>query len=225
MIFIDHGLSAHCFEKNKTIFDCFKTILTIKYHNKCIISYVVFFCIKQTGCFKHLRRFKTDNQKTIKNVIRFFLLGIILFSFGCAHYLSKDFKNAALKLNTPQLIDEYQRQNFSYATTSDGYGCGGVDISYGTRGCSPSYIYYSQKGNCAAYTTFAVYCLRQAGYKAYPIKLFVKWPSWFVPRASPRDYHYAVLYNEMDKWYIMEDATQVEYLVHSTLSKNCLLKF
>lgn len=146
-----------------------------------------------------------DNQKTMKNLIRFFLLGIILISFGCAHYLSKEFKNAALKLNTPQLIDKYQRQHFSYATTSDGYGCGGVDISYSTAGCSPSYIYYSKKGNCAAYTTFAIYFLREVGYEAYPLKVHSQWPSWFVPGAFPRDYHYMALYKDNNKWYVMDN--------------------
>jgi len=146
-----------------------------------------------------------DSQKAIKDVIRVFLLAIALISFGCAHYLSEDFKSEALKLNAPKLIDEYQRQNFSYATTRDGYGCGGVDISYGTGGCSPSYIYRSKKGNCAAYTTFAVYCLRQAGYEAYPLKVYSAWPSWFVPGSYPRDYHYMALYEENNKWYVMDN--------------------
>lgn len=145
------------------------------------------------------------NQKTMKNLIRFFLLGIILISFGCAHYLSREFKNAAFELNTPKLIDSYQQRNFSYATTHDGYGCGGVDISYSTVGCSPSYIYHSKKGNCAAYTTFAVYFLRQAGYKAYPLKVYSQWPSWFAPGARPRHYHYMALYKENNKWYVMDN--------------------
>jgi len=115
----------------------------------------------------------------------------------------KDFKTVTERLNAPKIIDIYQRKNFSYATTSAGYGCGGVDISISTRSCSPSYIYHTKKGNCAAYTTHAVNCLKQAGYEAYPIKVFIKWPSSFVPRAFPRDYHYLVIYNEMDKWYTM----------------------
>jgi hypothetical protein len=145
------------------------------------------------------------NQKTVKNLIRFFLLGITLISFGCAHHPREDFNDAVLRLNTPQLIDKYQGRHFSYATTRDGYGCGGVDISYSTAGCSPSYIFHSRKGNCAAYTTFAVYCLQQAGYEAYPLKVYSQWPSWFVPGAYPRDYHYMVLYKVNNKWYVMDN--------------------
>jgi len=145
------------------------------------------------------------NQKLAKSLIKFLFLLLILLSLGCATFLSEEFKSATFKLNTPQLIDEYQRQHFSYATTSDGYGCGGVDISISTAGCSPGYIFNSKKGNCAAYTTFAVYCLRQAGYEAYPLKVYSQWPSWFVPGAHPRDYHYIALYKDNNKWYVMDN--------------------
>ncbi len=109
-----------------------------------------------------------DYKSIMKNLIRFLIIVTIFIFFGCAHHLSEEFKNAALKLNTPQLINEYQQNFFSYATTFDGYGCGGVDISYSTAGCSPSYIFHYRKGNCVAYTKFSVYCLRQAGYEDLP---------------------------------------------------------
>jgi len=144
-------------------------------------------------------------KRSIEKLFRLFLLGVVLVAFGCAHHLSEGFKKEALKLNTPQLIDEYQQQNFSYATTRDGYGCGGPDISYKAGVCSPSYIYYSKKGNCAAYTMFAVYFLQQAGYEAYPLKVYSSWPSSFVPGSYPRDYHYMALYKNSNKWYVMDN--------------------
>ena len=127
------------------------------------------------------------NYKLLKRIVVFTFLWILLISIGCAHQVKKEFISATISLNTPELIDKYQRKNFSYATTSEGYGCGGVDISISTRGCYPDYIFISKKGNCAASTKFATYCLKQAGYEAYPIKIYSKWPSSFVPGAWPRD--------------------------------------
>ena len=140
-------------------------------------------------------------QKLLKVRKQLLLIGLILAFGGCAQHLSGDFNDVVLKLNTPQLIDKYQRRHFSYATTRAGYGCGGVNISHSTAQCSESYIFRSKKGNCAAYTTFAVYCLRQGGYEAYPLKVYLQWPSWFVPGAYPRDYHYMALYKDQNKWY------------------------
>ena len=144
-----------------------------------------------------------NSKKLLINMKPLLIIGIVLIFFGCA--MTKEFKETAARLNTPQLIDEYQRQNFSYATTGEGYGCGGVDISYSTKGCSPGYIFSSKKGNCAAYTTFAVYCLRQAGYEAYPIRIHSQWPSWLFPNFHPRDFHYVALYKQNGKWYIMDN--------------------
>jgi len=49
-------------------------------------------------------------QRAVKILIRYFLIIIILLSIGCAHHLSEDFKNAALTLNSPQMINEYQQR-------------------------------------------------------------------------------------------------------------------
>ena|GEM_PF-7128962 len=152
-----------------------------------------------------VRRSEINYHKLSKVTKQLLLLGLILAFGGCAHHLREDFNDAVLRLNTPQLIDKYQRRHFSYATTREGYGCGGVDISHSTASCSPGYIFQSKKGNCAAYTTFAVYCLRQAGFEAYPLKVYSPWPSWFVPGAYPRDYHYMALYKDNNKWYVVDN--------------------
>ena len=144
-------------------------------------------------------------RKSLKVRKQLLLIGVILAFGGCAHQLSEDFNDVVLKLNTPRLIDKYQRRHFSYATTREGYGCGGVNISHSTAQCSESYIFRSKKGNCAAYTTFAVYCLRQAGYEAYPLKIYSRRPSWFVPEAYHRNYHYVALYKDQNKWYVMDN--------------------
>lgn len=136
---------------------------------------------------------------------RLSLSGVLLFSVCCAHHVSSKFKNETLRLNTPQLISEYQQKNFSYGKTREGFGCGGADTSHNTSGCSPEFIFNSKKGNCAAYTTFAVYCLRQAGYEAYPAKVYSKWPVSFIPRIKTRDYHYVALYKERGRWFLIDN--------------------
>ncbi len=138
--------------------------------------------------------------------VQLFLLALMLVFSSCVHY-SNDFDAVTSRLNTPHRIDKYQRKNFSYATTFEGYGCGGVgvDISVNTSECSPEFIFHAKKGNCGAFTTFAVYCLRKAGYEAYPLKIYFLWPARAFPRAKHRNYHYMALYKEKNKWYIMDN--------------------
>ena len=133
-------------------------------------------------------------------------LAMTIAAWGCMDSPRwSDFDTVTARLNRPELIDRYQAIKFSYATTGEGYGCGGVDISGSTDGCSPAYIFGAGRGNCAAYTTFAVHALRKAGYEAYPVKVYSYWPSWFAPGAMIRDYHYLTLYRTAGKWYILDN--------------------
>lgn len=145
--------------------------------------------------------------------ILFLLLGIVLIS--CAHigYITPEFESVTSTLNSPELIDKFQRANFSYAQTWEGYGCGGVDISHSSKGCSAGYIFKTKKGNCAAHAVFAVYCLKKAGYEAYVME--VKSDTGGVPSGTrvshggrtwvAVDYHYVALYKDHGKWFVMDD--------------------
>jgi len=144
----------------------------------------------------------------IMKKISFLLLGIVLV--GCAHfsYITPEFESITSSLNTPELISNYQFQNFSYAQTWEGYGCGGVDISHSSKVCSPGYIFKTKKGNCAAYTRFALYCLKKAGYEASVVKVRVKPPK--SGRYSGRravDYHYVVVfkYKNQNMWGVFDN--------------------
>ena len=131
--------------------------------------------------------------------ISFLFLGIMLV--GCAHtsYITPEFESVTSSLNTPELISHYQSQNFSYAQTWEGFGCGGVDISNSSKVCSPGYIFSSKKGNCAAYSRFALYCLKKAGYESWIVKVWVKPATEGRYAGSPVDYHYVTVFKYKDE--------------------------
>lgn len=142
--------------------------------------------------------------------ILFLLLGSMLI--GCAHmsYITPEFESVTSTLNTPALISKYQRKNFSYGQTWEGHGCGGVDIKGSSEGCPPGYIFSTKVGNCAAFSRFAWYCLKKAGYETYVVKV--------VSEQSPIgggkyggtrrvDYHYIAVFKskDQDKWWVMDN--------------------
>ncbi len=137
------------------------------------------------------------------------LICFLLLLYSCAHpQRFNSFEEAVANLNTPQLIHEYQRTYFYYATHSEGGGCANSDFYYTLIGCPPDFIFNNHgRGNCGAFTTFAVHCLRQAGYEAYPMYIHSDWPPSFNPGVSPRDYHIVTLYKENADWYILDDGS------------------
>jgi hypothetical protein len=94
-----------------------------------------------------------------------------------------DFEIVTDRLNSPELINYYERANFRY-------------VSHGE--CSGSFkgIFQLQKGCCSDYTAFSEYCLRKAGYNAYAIQ--VKSP-------TGKKYHVVCEYEDKNgKKYIMD---------------------
>jgi len=138
----------------------------------------------------------------------FLLLGIVLI--GCAHlsYITPEFESVTSGLNTPELISHYQLDNFSYGQTWEGFGCGGPDISGTSIVCSPGYIFSTKKGNCAAYSRFALHCLKKAGYEAWVVKVWVK-PEMGGRYGGSRavDYHYVVVfkYKDQNMWGVLDN--------------------
>ncbi|MCK5311211.1 MAG: hypothetical protein KAJ62_03835 [Desulfobacteraceae bacterium] len=148
-------------------------------------------------------------QKTFLCINTLMIIGILLIFSTIVHGKSQPFKSyeeASKKLNTPKLIDEYQKKYFKWASTRRGGGCGDKwNIGVNLDGCPKSFIFDNKgKGNCGAHTTFAVDCLRKAGYEAYPLYIYQSWGGWS-PKVKPRDYHIVTLYKENGKWYIMNN--------------------
>jgi len=152
-------------------------------------------------------------RKTSTSTRIFILLGIILVLSSCAHKQPqpyKHFEEASKKLNTPTLISDYQQKYFEWKTNDQGGGCIGVngivDIGVNLAECPPSFIFDNNgKGNCGASTTFAIYLLRKAGYEAYALYTYWKWPDQLAPGHQPRDYHIMTLYKEKGKWYTINN--------------------
>jgi len=102
--------------------------------------------------------------------------------------------------------NDFQKKHFEWASTSQGGGCAGIDIGINLEACPPDFIFNNKgRGNCGAFTTFAVDCLRKAGYQAYPLSIYKKWPDSLAPGHQPRDYHIMTLYKENGKWYTMDN--------------------
>ena len=150
-----------------------------------------------------------NNQKILTGTWIFIFIGLILVLLSCSHKQPqpyKSFEEASTMLNTPRLINEYQKKYFEWASTRQGGGCNKWNIGVSLKGCPPSFIFNNKgKGNCGAYTTFALNCLRKAGYEAYPIYTYLKWDDSFASGIQPRDYHIMTLYKENDKWYTLDN--------------------
>lgn len=58
---------------------------------------------------------------------------------------------------------------------------------------------------------FAVDCLRKAGYEAYPLYIYYKWPDGLAPGHQRRDYHLMTLYRDRDngKWYTINNGLKM----------------
>jgi hypothetical protein len=152
-----------------------------------------------------------QSTKVKNNAAIFIVWTLILFLSCCAHQppqIETSFEEVVASLNSPQLIDEYQRKHFRSRHKHEGGGCGEVDIGITLEGCTPSFIYDNNKrGNCGAYTVFAVHCLRKAGHEAYPLYIYRDWGT-FAPGHSPRDYHVMTLYKDDGKWFTLDNGAR-----------------
>jgi len=77
----------------------------------------------------------------------------------------KSFSVVADRLNSPFLIDFYERRNFSYGPHPY------YELHAG--GPLPQAIFQSKIGTCSFFTSFTVYCLKRAGYYARPITVML----------------------------------------------------
>jgi hypothetical protein len=132
-------------------------------------------------------------------------VGVVILSSGLVYGQSmEEFDKVTASINTPALVDDYLKKNFKWASEQEGGGCLGVNIGLSLKDCAPNFLFQNKKGNCGAFTTFAIHCLRKAGYKAYPLYIHEKWPSSLGVGVSPRDYHIMVLYEDNGKWYTID---------------------
>ena len=72
-----------------------------------------------------------------------------------------DFDEVTDRLNSPRLLDWYEKKNFTYKSKRGSNPTSGSALS----------IFKNKRGNCWDYATFDVVCLRKAGYKAKTIRV------------------------------------------------------
>jgi len=119
------------------------------------------------------------------NPLQYSLIDILIYAWDFTEeYRWKDFKIVTERLNTPKLINYYERDNFMY-------------VSHGVCPGSAKLIFKSKWGCCSDFTAFSEYCLRRAGYRARAIK---------VVSPTGKRYHIVCEYEENNKKYIMDNS-------------------
>jgi hypothetical protein len=96
-----------------------------------------------------------------------------------------DFNTVVERLNDPNLIDYYELRNFSYEFYISNF-----------NGTHPEGIFKRSKGNCVAYTTFTIHCLKKAGYFA---------THEMVP-GIVSTYHITTIYKDNGDWFIIDNS-------------------
>ena len=117
--------------------------------------------------------FSKESEKIIKDAISQY------------HLRWGDYETVIERLNSPKLINFYQRRNFTYWT------------DHGNRYGFSKIIFESKEGDCRDYTAFSVYCLQKAGYEAMAIK---------VVSPTGKAFHVVCEYKENGKEYIMDNS-------------------
>jgi hypothetical protein len=92
-----------------------------------------------------------------------------------------NFNTVVERLNSPELIDFYEKKFFKYAF-------------YYSKTATPDLIFIKREGNCDAYAAFTLLCLDKAGYKAWKL--------------NP-PHHWTVAYQLGDKFYALDNARRV----------------
>jgi len=101
------------------------------------------------------------------------------------------FEDVVRRLNTSELINYYERKNFTYEFYDSGNWVGSIFVS----GARPSLIFEKKQGNCDAYSTFTEECLRRAGYE-----------TWIKITDIPEGEHATVLFKDKGGIYLFDNA-------------------
>jgi hypothetical protein len=108
----------------------------------------------------------------------------------------ENFNDVTERLNSPILLDYYERRDFSYVSFEET----GYKLESG--GPPASIIFEKKKGSCSYFTSFSVYCLNRAGYQAKAIT--VKYID------GHGDLHRVCEFIDRDgKYYIMDNSRKV----------------
>lgn len=92
-------------------------------------------------------------KKDDENILTYSLETLLDKGWDFSDFRWEDYETVTDRLNTPRLIDYYQRKRF-------------VFVPYSEHPWDPRWLFKTNKGSCIEFTSFSLVCLRKAGYKA-----------------------------------------------------------
>jgi len=119
------------------------------------------------------------------NPLQYSLIDVLIYAWDFTEeHRWKNFKIVTERLNTPKLINYYERDNFSY-------------VSHGVCPGFAKLIFKSKWGCCSDFMAFSEYCLRRTGYRARAIK---------VVSSTGKPYYIICEHEKNNKKYIMDNS-------------------
>ena len=106
-----------------------------------------------------------------------------------------DFNIVTNRLNSPELIDYYERKRFRYHYET-GHGGDFQEVKY---------VFKHNKGHCLQISAFTEYCLKKAGYRARIFIIVHPDPRYSSPLGS---YHRVCLFEVDGRKYVMDNGRQ-----------------
>jgi hypothetical protein len=92
-------------------------------------------------------------KKVDENILRYSLVELLDKAWDFSDSRWEDFETVTDRLNTPRLINYYQRKRFIF-------------IPYPEHPVDSRWLFKTNKGTCVEFTSFSLICLKKAGYKA-----------------------------------------------------------
>ena len=92
-------------------------------------------------------------KKDDENILTYSLETLLNKAWDFSDSRWEDYETVTDRLNTPRLIDYYQRKRF-------------VFVPYPEHPWNPRWLFKTNKGSCIEFTSFSLFCLKKAGYKA-----------------------------------------------------------
>ena len=109
-----------------------------------------------------------------------------------------DFNVVIDRLNSPELIDCYQRKNFTYDYDRF-YKAVKSKRDTEEYGYDMRYLFYNKRGVCTDFALFTHYCLKRSGYSAQVLRV--------IPRTGPAWWHELVVFKDKGKTYVLDNGT------------------
>ena len=141
--------------------------------------------------------FEDNREKVAKQILENYdLIKLLAVTWPSPKWLSEhpellpkykqrwdDMDTVVDRLNSPELIDYYEKRYFKY-------------VYYRSGNATPDLMFTKKEGNCDAYAAFTILCLGNAGYNAWKL--------------NPPGHVTVVLKNTDGKYYALDNARNID---------------